>query len=313
MMMKRNAFALTMALMALIAMTACTLTGGTTAEPPTGGTTAEPPTGGTKAEPPTAEPPTGGTKAEPPTAEPPTGGTKAEPPTAEPRDAGMPGTAEPPQEPTEEGGAVLPEAPEPEPQEDLILTPLGGHGPEEIFLSLSKAERDCIDEKFTPEERGRMLELAGTETRNVENASRMMQCAGEKTLLRVLITSIVKGPEPLTEQTSECIWNGFSRMDKQGMIRNLEADATSEGPQESGQIKDTLAGSMITLHCLNDEEWQRTDPDESMEADREMIACAVDEIGGTEIIRESMDAPPGEMSRMFELNIVCPPPPQDGG
>ena len=241
------------------------------------------------------------------------GGPETEPPTAGPRDAGMPETVEPPQEPAEEGGAVLPEAPEPETPEDLILTPLGGHSPEEIFLSLSKAEKDCIDEKFTPDERDRMLELAGTETRNVENASRMMQCAGEKTLLRVLITSIVKGPEPLTEQTSECIRNGFSRMDKQGMIRNLEADATSEGPQESGQIKDTLAGSMITMHCLNDEEWQRTEPDESMETERKMIACAVDEIGGAEMIRENMDAPPGEMSRMFELTIVCPPPTQEGG
>ena len=197
-------------------------------------------------------------------------------------------------------------------QKDQTLTPFGEHRPEEIFLTLSGAEQHCISENFTMEEKEQMLELISTDPRNLENASRMMRCAGEKTLLRVLITSIVTGPQPLTEQTSHCVWKGFSKIDMEGMIRTLEMGQATQEPQEWEQAKDTLAASMIVLHCLNDEEWERTEPDESMEAEREMIACAVDEVGGPENIRENMDALPRTLSPMFELMMNCPPPPQDG-
>ena len=199
-------------------------------------------------------------------------------------------------------------------QKGQTLTPFSGHRPEEIFLTLSGAEQQCISENFTMEEREQMLELASTDPRNLENAAPMMRCAGEKTLLRVLITNIVTGPQPLTEQTSHCVWKGFSKIDMEGMIRTMETgqQATQE-PQEWEEAKDTLAASMIVLHCLNDEEWERTEPDESMEAEREMIACAVDEVGGPENIRENMDALPRTLSPMFELMMSCPLPPQNRG
>ena len=197
-------------------------------------------------------------------------------------------------------------------QKGQTLTPFGGHRPEEIFLTLSGAEQRCISENFTMEEREQMLELASTDPRNEENASRMMRCAGEKTLLRVLITSIVTGPQPLKEQTSRCVWKGFSKIDIEGMIKAMEADRTTQEPLDWEQAKDTLAASMIVPYCLNDEEWERTNPDESMETDREMIACVVEKVGGPENIRENMDAPPGSLSPMFELMTNCPPPPQDG-
>ena len=198
-------------------------------------------------------------------------------------------------------------------QKGQTLTPFGGHRPEEIFLTLSGAEQHCISENFTMEEREQMLELASTDPRNQENASRMMRCAGEKTLLRILITSIVTGPQPLTEQTSRCVWKGFSKIDMEGMIRAMEAGQATQEPLEWEQAKDTLAASMIVPHCLNDEEWERTNPEESMETDREMIACVVEKVGVPENIRENMDAPPGTLSPMFELMTNCPPPPQDGG
>ena len=159
-----------------------------------------------------------------------TGAKATEPPVAEP---------EPPQSEVSqtEAKATKPpvaelELPQPEEkqpnteepdQKGQTLTPFGGHRPEEIFLTLSGAEQHCISENFTMEEREQMLELASTDPRNLENASRMMRCAGEKTLLRVLITSIVTGPQPLTEQTSHCVWKGFSKIDMEGMIKAMEA------------------------------------------------------------------------------------------
>ena len=306
--MKRTTLLTTM--MVLIALTACATTGETTAAPPLADPGGQIPVSGIQEVTQTTvtgQPATGTA-----TSDPPVTGRALQESEDEMTDAGTPVT-EAPTAGMEEPTLSPPATAGPEIQGDLILTPLGGHGPQEIFQSLSGEEQDCIRANFTPEEREQMLELAGTETRNVENASRMMRCAGEKTLLRVLITSIVKGPEPFTEQTSDCIWNGFSKIDKDGMIRNLEADPHSGEPQEAGQIKDTLAGSMITLHCLNDEEWQRTEPDESMEAERRMIACAVNEIGGPENIRENMDAPPGTMSKMFDLMMSCPSPTRGGG
>ena len=95
----------------------------------------------------------------------------------------------------------------------------------------------------------------------------------------------------------------------------METGPVTQESLDWEQAKVTLAASMIVPYCLNDEEWERTNPDESkefMKTDRELIACVVEKVGGPENIRENMDAPPGSLSPMFELMTNCPPPPQDG-
>ena len=283
--------ALLLCLTILMALTACSLSGGPMEEPTTG--------------------------AAPETAAPETAQAPGEPATGTPRTEMPPEETPELQAPTAEiktDGTTGPETetPAPETQDDQTLTPFTGHSPDEIFQSLSQAERDCIQENFTTDQREQMLTLLASDPPNQENTAMMMQCAQEKTLLRVFVTITVRGPDPVTPQTSSCIRDGFSKTDLGNRIRTM-----AEGPNPQGKewddAKDTIADSMIMLYCLDETDWERAGPDGALEQERRMINCVVDTVGGPENIREHMEAKPGELSPMSDLMTVCSAPaPEEG-
>ena len=163
--------------------------------------------------------------------------------------------------------------PEPASGSGAIL-PLNLEDPQEFLSALSPAEQSCLPENVDLQRL--MAPEGGPDLVSPEEAAEFLQCLEHETLLRLFLTGLTGQTGPLSGETSACVRSGFADFDLRAIML-----ATASGSGEEAAMIGSMAGFLVTLSCLNEEEWQVAGsslgfgPD-----DREGLQCVMDELGG---------------------------------
>ena len=243
--------------------------------------------------------------------------TSVETPAEDPVPAEDPGQAESPI-PTGATTTVPVEAPEPTDApseitpEPGILTPINLNDPKAFMSQLSSAEQSCISETGDP--RQLLMLIRGPGPSSPQDAQELIPCLGDETLLRLFLTGLTGQTEPLSAETSTCVRNGFQDFDIASVLL-----PSSMGPGgEAAAMMGSMAGFVLTLSCLNEEEWQMASPRLGLRPDdRESLQCVTSQLGGPAGLAAALQPRDGEPPTAYTnaatacgLQMVSPPGPR---
>ncbi len=172
--------------------------------------------------------------------------------------------------------------PTPEPAPGGRLAPLHALDSGAALSELSDAELQCIDE-------------------NPERQTRFFGCLNDETLARVFLAGFVPGPEPLSQESSDCVRAAFAVIDPRAvMTAGIEADP---GRAMAG----SMAAFSVTMACLNDEEWETAGPQVGMgPGEREGMQCLMEALGGPGQMAGAMTAAQeGEFAELANAGAEC--------
>ena len=212
--------------------------------------------------------------------------TSAPTPTAAPASTDAPVSTETPTErPTAAPKATPASPPTPEPTANpappRVLAPLQALDISALLSELSANELACIGD-----DAGKLVRsLTGPSSAPREEQTRFFGCLEDETVARIFLAGFVPDPEPLSQETSDCVRAGFEVIDPRTvMTAGLEGDP---GRAMAG----SMAAMTVTIACLSDDEWEATGPQVGMRPDeREGMRCLLDELGGPGEMAEAMTA-----------------------
>ena len=173
--------------------------------------------------------------------------------------------------------------------ESGTLVPLDMNSPEAFMSQLSRGEQSCISETGDP---GQVLMLMSgpgpgspQDAQDVQNAQELVRCLGDETLLRLFITGLTGQTGSLSAETSTCVRRGFQDFDIAAVLLSA-----SMGPGgEEAAMMGGMAGLVLTLSCLNEEEWRIASPRLGLGPDdRESLKCVTSQLGGPEGVAAAM-------------------------
>ena len=179
--------------------------------------------------------------------------------------------------------------------ESGTLVPLDMNSPEAFMSQLSRGEQSCISETGDP---GQVLMLMSgpgpgspQDAQDVQNAQELVRCLGDETLLRLFITGLTGQTGPLSAETSTCVRLGFQDFDIAAVLLSSSMGPGGEGAAMMG----SMAGLVLTLSCLNEEEWRNASPRLGLGPDdRESLQCVTSRLGGPEGLAAAMQPRDGE-------------------
>ena len=192
-------------------------------------------------------------------------------------------TAAPVEEPTPTD-APLETTPEPG-----MLAPINLNDPETFMSQLSSAEQSCISENGDP--RQLLMLMRGPGPGSPQDAQELIPCLGDETLLRLFLTGLTGQTEPLSAETSTCVRSGFQDFDIATVLLS-----SSMGPGgEAATMMGSMAGFVLTLSCLNEEEWQMASPRLGLRPEeRESLQCVTSQLGGPAGLAAALQPRDGE-------------------
>ena len=173
------------------------------------------------------------------------------------------------------------------------LGSIGMNGTEFVMPELSGDEQSCLSEIGDPQHLLTMMnnpELASPEERDA-----VIGCLEHETLLKLFLNGFTDQTGPLSDDTSACVSAGFQNFDLRAMML-----AKQEGSGEEAAMVQGMAGFLITLSCLNEEEWQAASPALDLPPEgREAMQCVMNMLGGPEGIAASLESKEGEPPLAF--------------
>ena len=173
--------------------------------------------------------------------------------------------------------------------ESVTLAPLDMNSPEAFMSQLSKGEQSCISETGDPRQVLMLMSGPGPgspqDAQDVQNAQELVRCLGGETLLRLFITGLTGQTGPLSAETSTCVRRGFQDFDIAAVLLSSSMGPGGEGAAMMGG----MAGLVLTLSCLNEEEWRIASPRLGLGPDdRESLQCVTSQLGGPEGLAAAM-------------------------
>ena len=119
---------------------------------------------------------------------------------------------------------------------------------------LSDAEQSCLAGNVAPQQ---VMALLGGAPDLVppEETAALIQCLEDETLLRLFLTGLIGQTGPLSAETSTCVRSGFANFDLRSVMLATPAESN-----EAAAMAGSLAGFLLTLSCLSEEEWQAVGP-----------------------------------------------------
>ena len=163
------------------------------------------------------------------------------------------------------------------------IAPLNLEDPQAFMSGLPDAEQSCISENIELERLTALLGAPGLASPG-ENAA-LAECLEDETLMRLFLTGLLGESGTLSEETSACVRAGIAGIDLRAMMF-----AGSEETAMAGG----MAAFVLTLSCLNEEEWQAASPALGMSpGDREGLQCVLEELGGPEGMAQALHPPGG--------------------
>ena len=223
-------------------------------------------------------------------------------------------TLAPTERPTAAPKATPASTPTPEPTATLVppavLAPLQALDISALLSELSANELACIGD-----DAGKLVRsLAGPSSAPSEEQAKLIGCLEDETVARIFLAGFVPGPEPLSQESSDCVRAAFEVINpKAVMTAGIEGDP---GRAMAG----SMAAFSVTMACLNDQEWGATGPQVGMGPDeREGMQCLMAQLGGPGQMAAAMKAAQeGEFAELASAGAECglemgPPPGQPPG
>ena len=171
--------------------------------------------------------------------------------------------------------------------------PIGMNDAEFAMSELSADEQSCLSEIGDPQQLSAMMnnpELASPEERDG-----VVRCLEHETLLKLFLKGFTDQTGPLSDDTQACVSAGFQNFDLRAMMLT-----NTEGSGGEAAMIQGMAGFLITLSCLNEEEWQNAGPVLELPPDgRESLQCVMNRLGGPEGVAASLEAKEGEPPLTF--------------
>ena len=192
-----------------------------------------------------------------------------------------------------------------------MLAPINLNDPEAFMSQLSSAEQSCISENGDP--RQLLMLIRGPGPGSPQDAQELIPCLGDETLLRLFLTGLTGQTEPLSAETSTCVRNGFQDFDIATVLLS-----SSMGPGgEAAAMMGSMAGFVLTLSCLNEEEWQMASPRLGLRPDdQESLQCVTSQLGGPAGLAAALQPRDGEPPTAYTnaatacgLQMIGPPGP----
>ena len=165
---------------------------------------------------------------------------------------------------------------------------------------LSAAEQSCLAGNVDPQQ---VMALLGGAPGLVppEETAALIQCLEDETLLRLFLTGLIGQTGPLSMETSACVRSGFGNFDLRSVML-----ATPVESDEAAAMAGSMAGFLLTLSCLNEEEWQAVGPSVGMGADdRDGLRCVLAELGGPEGLAAALQPGAGPPTAFFGASAAC--------
>ena len=204
--------------------------------------------------------------------------TKVPAPTETPIPTAMPVPTDAPSETTPESG---------------MPGPTGMNDTGLLTSELSDAELSCLSEIGDPQQLVTLMnspDLASPQERDA-----MVGCLEHETLLKLFLNGFTDQTGPLSDDTSACVSAGFQNFDLRAMMLSNQ-----EGSGEEAAMVQGMAGFLITLSCLNEEEWQAASPALDLPPEgREAMQCVMNMLGEPEGIAASLESKEGEPPLAF--------------
>ena len=165
---------------------------------------------------------------------------------------------------------------------------------------LSDAEQTCLAGNVDPQQ---VMALLGgaPDLVSPEETTALIQCLEDETLLRLFLTGLIGQTGPLSAETSTCVRSGFANFDLRSVMLATPAES-----DEAAAMASSMAGFLVTLSCLNDEEWQVVGPSLGVGAeDRDGLQCVLAELGGPEGLAAALQSGAGPPTAFFEASAAC--------
>ena len=183
-----------------------------------------------------------------------------------------------------------PSAPTPESE---MTDPTAMNDPEAFMSQLSSDEQACISEAGGAEQF--MMVMDNPDLASPQERDELVNCLEHENLLKIFLKGFTDQTGSLGDDTSACVSAGFRDFDLRAMMLTNPAAGGEEAAMVQG-----MAGFLITLSCLNEEEWQAASPALDLQPDgRESLQCLTTMLGGPEGIAASLKSKGGEPPMAF--------------
>ena len=163
-----------------------------------------------------------------------------------------------------------------------VLAPLHALDSGATLSELSDAELACIGE-------------------NPERQTRFFGCLNDETIDRIFLAGFVPGPEPLSQESSDCVQAAFDVINPRAvMTAGIEGD-----PDRA--MAGSMTGLFVTMACLNDQEWETAGPQVGMSLDeRKGMQCLLVALGGPGPMAAAMKAAQeGDFTILAQAGAEC--------
>ena len=155
------------------------------------------------------------------------------------------------------------------------LTPLNLSDPLAAAAELSETELVCL---AGAADMARLMEIfSAPDLATPEEQAKIFDCLEDESLLRIFLTDIIEAAGSLSLETSTCIRSGMEGVDLATAMR-----AGTAGDEEAAMIGG-MSAMIVTMSCLNEEEWQAAAPALGAQpGERENLQCVMEKLGGPE-------------------------------
>ena len=134
-----------------------------------------------------------------------------------------------------------------------VIAPINMQDPQALMSVLSPDELSCILQNADPQVLQKLLSAPDTAT--PEEAEGFITCVENEALLTFFLVPFTSQIGALSEETSACLRGGFEGIDLRALMLGSFASPDDEAAMISG-----MTGFIVTLSCLNQEEWELGQP-----------------------------------------------------
>ena len=174
-----------------------------------------------------------------------------------------------------------------------ILNPINMKDPKAFMPELSGDEQSCLSENGDPQQLVTLMNSPDLTSPQERDA--MVGCLEHETLLKLFLNGFTDQTGPLSDDTSACVSAGFQNFDLRAMML-----ANQEGSGEEAAMVKGMAGILITVSCLNEDEWKAASPALDLPPEgREAMQCVMNLLGGPEGVEASLESKEGEPPLAF--------------
>ena len=170
----------------------------------------------------------------------------------------------------------------------VARNPANGFPARLLVSDLSDAELSCISEIGDPQQL--LMLMDNPEFASQQERDALARCLEHETLLKIFLKGFTDQTGPLSSDTSACVSAGLRNFDLHAMMLT-----NPEGPGAQAAMVKGMAGLLITLSCLNEDEWKAAGPALDLQPEgREALQCAMNKLGGPEGVETALEFKEGE-------------------